>query len=201
MRTLRWIPVALAALVSFAPAAHAGLARPDLDLSFGTTTAVTGKPGDGGLSAAFSPMWPVSDRLRFGATVFADDMGSTLTQLHDPLTHVALGTVSELHRWVWGAGWRGDADVVRRGAWSASAIGTWSWQRIEDDVRGATNAAKSSVGFSLGGEIRRTATKAQSIGVAVRYNRMFWNHDSVYQPAQRYVTTAVEWRWSAPAAN
>src|SRR5512140_578549 len=97
----------LTAVLMFGAAATAlafpGLPRPGLSLSAGRTFAVSGDPGDGGLSLAIAPRWAVSERARFGVVVFADDMGTNLVELTDPNDGTPLGTASDVHRWAWGA--------------------------------------------------------------------------------------------------
>ena len=75
-----------ALLVAAAGDAAAGPAipRPTLELAGGTTFAVTGEPNDGGASFSVAAVWPVMDRVRFGVQLFADDVGSEITDLLDP---------------------------------------------------------------------------------------------------------------------
>jgi len=184
-----------AATLAAAPAARAGLAPPLLDFSLGGTFATTGTPGGGGASASLSPMWPAGDRARFGLAIFADDIGTQLASLRDVNSGAFLGTVATDHRWAFGAGWRGDADVVTRGRWSAAATGTWGYWRVEDDRRGTTFAAAGAVGFTLGAIGRVRLAPAHTLGLALRYHRLFPDRASAYVRTERYASASLVWGW------
>src|SRR5438045_570859 len=102
------LALALATAACAAPAG-AGPRWPDLYINGGGTFAVSGDPNKGGFESSIAGLWPVDDRLSFGLTVYADDMGSKLAQFTEtgpPLT--LLGTYESDHRFVYGAGWRLD---------------------------------------------------------------------------------------------
>ena len=194
-RSLIETMVAVALVVAASLPAHAG-SRPEVNLAAGTTLGADSEPAQGGLALALTPMWPISDHVRFGVSVFADDIGSELGQLYDPNNNTSLGTTELAHRWTWGGAWRGDVDVARTGPWTASASGTWGWWRIEDDLRGSNVAAASAVGVGLGGELRRTIAPSQTLGLIVRWQRLFAQRNSSYRRVQHYASAALEWGWA-----
>ena len=184
------------ALGAFAPRAARALPRPDLAFTAGTTLAVTGAPDQGGLALAISPLWPVADRLRFGFTLFADDMGTQLSDLRDPNNGVHLGTVPSAHRWAYGGAWRADATVLTHRQWNADAMGEWGYWRLQDDLRGTVTGANSALGFTLGGTVRHALTGPQDVGLAFRYHRVFTHRNGPGNLMGRYVSLALEWRWA-----
>jgi hypothetical protein len=200
MARLRFAAPLLAAAVAAAAIAGPGAAvpRPQLVLAAGQSFGADGNPSGGGLSAAFSPLWPVADHARFGGTVFADDIGTDLGRLFDPHTGGDLGAVALRHRWAWGAAWRGEYDLHQAARWAAGASGTWGWYRFEDDQRGAVTGARSAVGLSLGTDVRRTVSPTQQLGVALRYHQLFQGRRAAPKQVRRYATAALEWRWSGP---
>jgi len=189
------VALAAAATAAFAPPAHA-LSAPAIELAAGQAFGADGAPGGGGLSVAVTPLWPAGDRARFGVTLFADDIGTSLTPLLDPHNGTNLGTSASLHRWTWGAAWRGDLDVARRGPWTASASGTWGWWRIVDDSGGNFVAAASAVGIGLGGAVRHPLGVGHQVGLAVRWQRLFAEKNSAYRRMQGYASAALEWNWT-----
>ncbi len=200
MKSQMLVSILLVAALGAAAArpAHAG-AVPVFSFAAGTTLGADSSPAGGGASLTLSPMWPVSDRVRFGVSLFADDIGSDLGDLFDPNDQSNLGTVSLGHRWTWGAAWRGDVDLARAGRWAASASGTWGWWRVEDDLRGTPVASASSVGAGIGMEVRRSVAPGQTLGLLVRGQRLFAQGNSSYRRVQHYATAALEWNWAGAA--
>ena len=86
----------------------------DWAVELGSTWGVLGTPDDGGASASLAVLWPVHERLSFGVTGYADDLGAHIDQLRDP-AGTPLGAAEEQHRNVWGAGWRMDGFLGARG--------------------------------------------------------------------------------------
>jgi hypothetical protein len=195
-RILLSVMLASALLAGVSRPAHAW-SRPETNLALGTTLGADGTPSSGGLSAALSPMWAITDHARFGVTVFADDIGSTLADLYDPNDHTNLGTNAPAHRWTWGGAWRADVDVAHRGPWTAAASGTWGYWRIEDDSHGHTYQAASAVGLGIGGVVRRKVADAQTLGLSVRWQRLFAERNASYRRVEHYASAAVEWSWAA----
>jgi hypothetical protein len=196
MKTMNVIPMMIAALLVTAASrpAHAW-SRPELNLAAGTTLNADGVPSEGGASVAVSPMWGFTDRARFGVSLFADDIGGKVGHLYDPNIGSDLGLAAFTHRWTWGAAWRGDVDVIQHGRWSAMATGTWGYSRTEDDQLGATFAAASAVGVGLGGEVRRTIAPRQTLGVVMRWQRLFAQRNASYRRVTHYATAGLEWGW------
>jgi hypothetical protein len=195
LKSLFEVVVAGALLAAASRPAHAW-SSPEVVLAAGKTLGADSAPARGGLSFAMTPMWPISDHARFGVSVFADDIGSELGELRDPNNNTSLGTAAFAHRWTWGAAWRGDVDVARAGPWTASASGAWGWWRIEDDLRGTNVASASAVGVGLGGEMRRSIAPAQTLGLIVRWQRLFAQRNSSYRRVQHYASAALEWGWA-----
>jgi len=184
-----------------APAAAGAWSRPDLDLSAGQSFGTDGDPTGGGFAVALAPLWPAGDHARFGVSVFADDIGTSLVEVYDRNSGQDLGTVSTRHRWTWGAAWRGDYDLVRRPRWGSSVSGEWGWWRVEDDVRGTIQSAISAVGVGLGVDARHRLAGTHSVGVNVKYRQLFDPHDSAGRHPWHYASAALEWRWAATAEH
>ncbi len=146
-------------------------------------------PGGGGLAASLAALWPLEDRLGFGVTAFADDIGTRLGRLRDPNDGSDLGTTPALHRFAYGIAWRLDArSAVRRG-WEPFVSGTWGYYRIQDDRLGSTFDAVSAAGFSLGAGVRRPMRGDSRLGASLRYHRL--SSDRV----GRYLTASMDWSW------
>jgi hypothetical protein len=141
-------------------------------------------------------MWPIADHARFGVSLFADDIGSTIGHLYDPNDQVDLGLGAFAHRWTWGAAWRGDVDLVHMGRWAVAGSGTMGWTRISDDLQGQTYASASAVGVGLGGEVRRSVAAGQTLGLIVRWQRLFDQRNASYRRVTQYATAALEWGWA-----
>ncbi|OGF14463.1 MAG: hypothetical protein A2W00_00035 [Candidatus Eisenbacteria bacterium RBG_16_71_46] len=163
---------------------------PRIDASLGRTVGVLGAIDGGGISASLSALWPVEEGpLSAGAMLFADDLGSELGRLRDPNDGTDLGAVALSHRQAYGGAWRVDLDGPSWRGWRSFGSGTWGYYRIQDDRRGASLGALSSAGFSLGTGARRVLAGTQSVGLAVRYHRLFNDR------AGRYVSVAADWFW------
>jgi hypothetical protein len=195
------LAAALVAALATSTSAFPWASRPALVVSAGGTFAVTGTPDGGGLSFSISPMWPVTERVRFGLVAYADDMGSTLVELRDPNDGTSLGTAADLHRWAWGAAWRADADVWSLGRWAGGASGAWGYWRVEDDRRGQNLAAASALGFTLGADARHPVGRARDIGLALRYHRLSLDRSAGWRRVDRYASAALELRWAAAGRN
>jgi hypothetical protein len=202
MRSLRLLSLAapVAAICLFTAAASASSLWPAaVDFTAGHTFATTGEPSGGGVSLSVAPLWSVTDRLNFGVSFFADDIGTRIDNLVDPNDGTPLGAVGQKHRWTFGGAWHADMDLVKVGRWQTEASSSWGYWRIEDDVRGRTLAASSAVGFNVGGGVRRAVSKAQDLGVLVAYNRVFSDRQVAFGRVDRYASVALEWRWLTSA--
>jgi hypothetical protein len=178
-------------------AAEGAWASPELSFSGGTTLAILGEPDEGGASVSAGLLWPVEgpealgDRMRFGVHLFADDLGARLTRLLDPNDQSDLGLAEDLHRDAFGAAWRLDAVFDGPGGWIPYTSGTWGFYWVQDDVRGDARDAVGSTGFSLGAGLLRPIAGASSLGLGVRYHRLF------NDVAGRYASLSAEWRWGS----
>lgn len=205
---MRVRPLLFAALVVAAAAAPATtvlawprLARPELVLAAGSTFAATGQPADGGLSLSAAALWPVVDRVRFGAQLYADDIGTHLVQLRDPNDGAPLGLAADAHRWAWGGAWRAEADAWSVGRWTGGVSGDFGFWRVEDDRRGTTFAAGSAVGFRIGADARRPLGRGKDVGVEINYHRLAQDAAASWQRVDRYASAAIQFRWSGPDEN
>ncbi|MFN8589097.1 MAG: hypothetical protein U0704_15000 [Candidatus Eisenbacteria bacterium] len=187
---------ALAAACVAAPARAARLLPTDLVLDAGATFATTGDPNGGGASLRALPQWRVTDRLKFGVELFADDIGTDGVDMISPDDGVSHGVVAQTHRWVYGAAWRADADFWTHRRWKAGVSGSWGYWRVEDDIRGVTTGAFSGVGFGASARIVRGVTKTQDLGLAAGYTRVFSDRNTAFERVDRYAWGALEWRWS-----
>jgi hypothetical protein len=178
----------LAAAIA-APAA-AGPRWPDLTIAMGGTFAASGEPGNGGFNAAIAGLWPVDGPLSSGLTVFADDIGTRLSQYIEPGSPAAfLGTYESDHRFVYGAGWRLDFEPATQRRWRPFGSATWNYARVQDDARGVITNAQSSAMISVGLGLHRDVLQHSTLGVVAQYHRLA--DDRVKQ----YLGAAVEWGW------
>jgi hypothetical protein len=157
----------------FLPRTAAALPRPEILTGVGGTVAAAGEPNRGGLSCNLAALWPVEAGLRFGVTLYADDMGEDVGTLRDPHDGTVLGPVQDRHRWVYGGGWRGDYVFGTTGAWDRYASATWGYYRVEDDRLGEVQRAVSSAGFGLGLGLRHPFSPRNPVGASIRYHRLF----------------------------
>ncbi len=191
MRIASRIFVAALLCAAFAGPARAGLPYPEWNLAIGGSTAILGDVSERGVSAALSALWRVDDseRIVFGASLLADDLGSRAFAPVDTSTGATLGLEEQRHRAVYGAAWRLDLRPWEDRAWRPFASGTWGWSRVRDDVRGRTLADVSSAGFTLAGGVRHSIRTHATAGLVVRYHRLF--NDRV----GRYMSAGMEWSW------
>ena len=182
----------IAALVTHV--APAGAARPEMVVGIGSTAAVEGELGTSGASLSGSLLWPLEDHFRIGLMALADDFGELRGRLTAPGS-VDLGPVAEAHRAALGALWRMEAHLPSAGAYDLFAAATWGAYRVSDDVRGTTTRRLSAAGLGLGLGVARRIAGAQVAGITLRYQLLSRG------AAQRYLSAAIEWRWSRRATE
>ncbi|MBI5711406.1 MAG: hypothetical protein HZC42_14065 [Candidatus Eisenbacteria bacterium] len=180
-------PLALVLALAVAAPACAG-ARPELAGAAGATLGVLGPPDGGGASLSAAALWPVGYGLRFGLSLFAEDMGSETVELTDIHDGSDLGSVAGLHRMALGAAWRLDGEFAPALGWIPFGSATWGIWRVSDDVQGRELGAIGSTGFSLGGGLRHAVGRFQ-LGASVRYHRLF------NERVGRFVAAGVDWSW------
>lgn len=195
------LSAAFAALFAAAPAGAVRWMPTDLTLDAGATFATTGDPNGGGASLRATPQWAVTDRVKFGVEIFADDIGTEGVEMIDANDGSSRGIVAQTHRWVYGAAWRADGDLYGGRKWKAGVSGSWGYWRVEDDIRGATQAAFSGVGFGGSAHLRRNVSRTQDLGVALGYTRVFSDRSAEFDRVDRYAWGALEWRWSLVKPN
>lgn len=196
MRRAATLVSACGLIAAVAVPARAEWPRPELRLAAGSVSAVTGEPGNGGMSLGAGLQWPVDERYSFGFRVFADDLGVDETRLLDPNDGTDLGAVAQGHRWTYGAAWSGSAAITRWGRLGFDALGELGYWREEADVRGRTQAASSAVGFTLGGAAVWPLTGAHGVAAVARYHRALSGRDLETSRVDRYTTVSLQWRWS-----
>ena len=168
---------------------------PEILVAAGSTLGVTGKPGTGGATASLGMLWPVEGRFAFGVSLFADDLGTGLADLHDPNTGIALGTVASSHRWSYGGEWRAETrlrDSRRvRLLWGAG----FGYGRQEIDQRGDNRGAVSAVVASTGATFLWKAAHGHAFGTTLAYRRELVHRANDPDRATSWATAALEWRW------
>ncbi|MEQ1831724.1 MAG: hypothetical protein ABL977_01630 [Candidatus Eisenbacteria bacterium] len=183
------------ALLALSLAASARAESPVLVVSAGSSLSPDGKPGTGGAAGAVGLMFPLEGRWSFGAALFAEDLGTGLTELHDPNTGEALGTVAELHRWTYGGEWRAEARLhnARRARLSWGAA--FGYGRQERDVRGSVDGAVSGVTAGTSLTFLVPAPHGHAFGASVAARRLFVHADADPDRSTSWATAALEWRW------
>lgn len=188
--------VLAAALVTLAAPARA-LDAPEVGLQFGSTVGVNGSPGSGGATAALSFLWPVERRFAFGVVGYADDLGTGFEDLVDPNTGEPLGTVASLHRWGYGVGWRGEAQVLRSEArrWRLLWGADFGYQREERDIRGTNDGAVSGLLVATGPTFLFRTLGGHSFGATVAWKHAFIGTGPDPDRPTEWGLLAFAWRW------
>jgi len=179
------------ALVGPGPAA-AG--RHELVLDAGHTLAVMDGPGGGGISLGLSLLWRLEDHFRVGMMASLDGLGERTDRLIGP-GGVDLGPVAGVHRAARGAGVRLEAHLPGRHLLEPHLAATWGLSRVEDDVRGDLLGSDDAAGFGLGVGLLRPFNERHAAGVALRAQQLSRGG------AGRYLSAALEWRWSMGAGD
>jgi len=185
------LAVALAVAALAGPAAARG---PELVLDLGRTLAVKDGPGGGGISLGASVLWRLEDHFRVGFMAFADGLGERTDRLIGA-GGTDLGPVAGVHRAAQGAALRLEAHATGARALQPYLAATWGFYRVEDDVRGSLLQSDDAVGFGLGLGLMRAFNDHHAAGIAVRAQQLSRGG------AGRYLTAALEWRWSMGAAD
>jgi hypothetical protein len=176
------------------PAASASGA-PEILVSIGSTFGVNGVPGSGGASAVAGMVWPVERRFTFGGTLFADDLGTGLEELHDPNTGTSLGTVGSTHRWAFGGEWRGDMRLhdsrSLRLLWGAG----FGYARQVLESFGTTTDAVSGVTASTGLTFLYKASHGHAFGTTLGYRHQFVHLESDPNRSTTWASATLDWRW------
>ncbi len=186
--------VALAILALAAPAVPAVASRPELVFDVGRTLAVKDGPGGGGITLGASALWRLENHFRVGLMAFADGLGERTDRLIGA-GGTDLGPVAGVHRAAQGAALRLEVHAPGGRALQPYLAATWGFYRIEDDVRGTVLQSDDAVGFGLGLGLMRAFNDHHAAGVALRAQQLSRGG------AGRYLTAALEWRWSMSAAN
>ena len=184
----------LATLLAAAAAPAGALPVPDVVAEFGRSFAVDssvdGVFDEGGFSMACSALWP-ADRLRFGLTLFADDLGSlTEERVDDSVTPpVPLGTFQVAHVAVAGALWRMELDGPRVARLENFGRADWGLFRFRADEFGSQIDSESKLGWSLGGGVMVPLKTNHAFGLTVNFHRTF------HEFFRDYMSAAAAWHW------
>ena len=185
---------AVLATTAAAPVVSAAARRPEFVVGVGRTLAAEGEPGGGGVSLGLSALWRLEGRFRAGFMVFADGLGERAGRLIGP-GGVDLGPVAGVHRAAQGAAIRLEVHPAGGQRLRPYLAATWGFYRLEDDVRGAVLARDDAAGFGLGAGLLREFNQNHAAGIAVRAQQLSRGG------AGRYLSAALEWRWSMSAAD
>ena len=190
------VPIVLGALAS---PAHAlpSLLPPEVVVGGGWTMAVNGEPGTGGAAGLLAAEWPFAARWSFGGALFAQDMGTATSELHDPNTGALLGTVASTHRWSYGLEWRGETAIRETSHTRWHWNGGFGYARQERDERGTVNDAVSGITASTGVTALWLFSHGQGVGATLQYRHQFVDTESSPDRATRCVSATLEWRWSS----
>jgi len=168
--------------------------------SFAVDSSVDGVFDEGGFSLACSALWPAADRLRFGLTLFADDLGSlTEERVDDSVTPpVPLGTFHVAHVAVAGALWRTEVVGPRVARLETFGRADWGLFRFRADEFGSQLDSESKLGWSLGGGVMVPMKSGHSFGLTFNFHRTF------HEFFRDYMSAAAAWHWRpgrAPGAG
>jgi len=183
--------------VTAAPMGPAGSASgaPEVLVSVGSTFGVNGVPGSGGASVSAGMLWPFEQRFAFGGTLFADDLGTGLEELHDPNTGASLGTVGSGHRSSFGGEWRAEMRLHEsrsmRLLWGA---GFGYARQVLDEFDEAKDAV-SGVMASTGVTFLYKASHGHAFGTTLAYRHQFVHVESDPDRSTTWATITVDWRW------
>ncbi len=163
----------------------------ELGRSFAVDSPVEGVFDQGGISVALSALWPVEDRLRFGVSLFADEMGSQMTELVDDSQNppVSLGVFDLAHVNVYGGAWRLEAVGPRLRRLSTFARGDFGFYRFRADQNGDDLGGATKVGWGLGGGAMLPVRENHAVGVTLSFDRVF------YDDTRDYMSAALAWHW------
>ena len=186
--------LAVAAVIgAWCAAATPLMAASRLELTAGFTSASSDGPQNMGASLGAAATWDIGHRLWFGPMLFADDLGTEMGRITDPVTGEDLGPQVESHRWIYGGAFRLDGELPSSGGWTGLGSVSWGYYRIEDDRVGQTLAAESALGLSLGAAVRRALKPSTAIGMSAR-----WHH-LLTETQDHYLRVGVDLIWQPGA--
>jgi hypothetical protein len=139
--------------------------------------------------------WPFAAGWAFGGAFFMQDMGTEVSELHDPNTGEALGAVATTHRWSYGVEWRAETTVRESGPMRWQLNGGFGWARQERDERGTVNDAVSGITAAAGLSGLWQTKHAHAFGATLQYRHQFVDTEASPDRATRCVSAQLEWRW------
>ena len=184
---IAWSLAAGLAAIAAVGAGPARAARTEVAFDLGHTLAVSGEPGNGGVSFGLSLLWPVEERFRIGVMGFVEDMGEEVDRLTGPGGE-DLGPVGGTHRASAGGVLRAEA------LWPGHKVqplllATWGMYRIADDVQGTDVAEDLTAGAGVGLGGLYPLNTGHAIGLVVRGQWLMRGE------SEGYVSAALEYRW------
>jgi hypothetical protein len=177
-----------------APAVSASGA-PEILVSIGSTLGVNGVPGSGGASAVAGMVWPFERRFTFGGTLFADDLGTGLEELHDPNTGVSLGTVGSTHRWAYGGEWRGEMRLVESRSLRLVWVAGFGYAQQVLESFGTATDAVSGVTASTGLTFLYKVSHGHAFGTTLGTRHQFVHLESDPNRSTTWTSVTFDWRW------
>src|SRR5262249_28134648 len=141
-----------------------------------------------------SLMWPWENRFRFGASLFAADLGYLLD--HVVVRDTTDGSVRDYgsievgHLDAWGVTWRADALGPRFGPLGRGfASASYGYLRLQADEVGVHVAEANAVGGGLALGIEHSLTPHQTLALLGGVTRL------TDEFTRYYGSGSLEWRW------
>ena len=168
---------------------------PELVVGAGWTMGVDGEPGTGGAAGTIAAQWPFAARWSFGGSIFAQDMGTQVSELHDPNTGESLGSVATTHRWSYGLEWRAETTLREKGSLRWQGTGGFGYARQERDEHGQVNDAVSGISAMVGITGLWQTRHAHAFGASLLYRHYFVDTQPSPDRATHCMSAQLEWRW------
>ena len=124
-------------------------------------------------AGTLAAQWPFAPRWSFGGSIFAQDMGTEVSTLHDPNTGEPLGDVATTHRWSYGLEWRAETTLRESGPLRWQGTGGFGYARQERDERGQVNDAVSGISAMVGLTGLWQTRHAHAFGASLLYRHYF----------------------------
>ncbi len=184
----RRFALALAAVLAAGSPAAAAAGPVELVAGVGSTLAVEGGPGGGGVALSLAVLWPVEDHFRVGLVLVNESLGERTERLVGP-GGLDLGPIAGIQRSALGAALRVEGHLPAAGRLRPYLSASWGLYRVDDDVRGARVGRDEAAGFGLGAGTQLRFNDRHALGASVRAQQLSRG------AAGRYLSAALEWRW------
>ena len=186
---------ALAACVAGPARALPSMLPPEMIVGAGWTMAVNGEPGTGGAAATVAAQWPFAPRWSFGGSIYAVDMGTEISSLHDPNSGEPLGAVATSHRYTYGLEWRAETTLRERSQLRWEGTGGFGYAHQERDQRGQVNDTVSGISTMVGLTGLWQTKHAHAFGMTLLYRHQFVDTQPSPDRATHCMSAQFEWRW------